>query len=156
MGVAENEKGYVLDYLRHHKLFNNTTVDLCGTCHDYQSQTATGDWSGAVSISRRTHAVHNGANLNFPNATVAHADGVPGRNWDINLPMNVRNCDSSCHPSSGPNKVSGTWATNPNRLACGGCHDSESAAAHLKSMVYDPTPTAPYSGDEVEACKNCH
>ncbi|MBI5510873.1 MAG: OmcA/MtrC family decaheme c-type cytochrome [Deltaproteobacteria bacterium] len=164
VGAADDDQdgvqmaGFVLDQMRHHKLFNNTAVDLCGACHDYQAQTATGEWQGARPISRRVHAIHNGANLTYPLATVGYGNGdpIPGRNWDITLPQDVRNCDATCHPASGPNKTSGTWQTNPNRVACGACHDSDSAQAHLKSMVYDPTPAAPYNGDEVEACGNCH
>jgi hypothetical protein len=153
-------RGYVLDFPRHHKLFNNTAVDLCGNCHDYQPQNATGaTWSGAVAIARRVHAVHNGAHLNYPNTTVSHADGEAGRNWDIAMPTDLRTCDATCHPSTAPfntTAVSGSWLTKAARLPCGGCHDSDPAQAHFKAMTWDPTPSDPYSGDEFEACQACH
>jgi hypothetical protein len=75
--------------------------------------------------------------------------------------MDIRNCQS-CHPgpyptaTGPPAKTSGTWMTNPNRLACMGCHDSDAATAHMDIQTHDPTPLAPFSGDEQESCKACH
>lgn len=151
-------KGFVVDYPRHHKLLNNTAVDLCGNCHDYQPQNATGDWSGPVPIARRVHAVHNGSHLAHPNTTVGHADTEPGRNWDINFPQDVRNCEA-CHTATAPSgttSTSGSWKTKAARIPCSGCHDTDAAKAHFKSMTFDPTPADPYSGDEAEACQTCH
>jgi OmcA/MtrC family decaheme c-type cytochrome len=145
-------RGFVLDYARHNKQFSNDAIDQCGACHDYQPQVATGQWSGAIQISKRVHAVHNGANLNYPNDTVGHADGVPGRNWDITFPQEIRNCQS-CHSDA---TSSGAWKTNPNRSACWGCHDSDAAQAHIRLMTFDPTPSDPWSGDEQESCSACH
>jgi hypothetical protein len=150
--------GYVLDYPRHNKLFNAQAVDQCGGCHDYNSgmdpatKTAV-SIGGGHPISKRVHAVHNGSALNYPTITVAHEEtSAFGRNWKITYPMNIRNCES-CHPAD---KTSGTWKTNPNRLACMGCHDSDAATGHMKINTYDPTPLAPWSGDEQESCKTCH
>ena len=79
-------------------------------------------------LSKRVHAVHNGSNLNYPTITVAHEETAAfGRNWQITYPMNIRNCES-CHSAAA---TSGTWKTNPNRLACMGCHDSDAATAHM-------------------------
>ncbi|HSM91958.1 MAG TPA: cytochrome c3 family protein [Anaeromyxobacteraceae bacterium] len=71
--------------------------------------------------------------------------------------MDVRNCES-CHPpgTTANPLTSGTWETSPNRLACMGCHDADAATAHVKSQTWDPTPLAPFSGDEAEACAACH
>ncbi len=100
----------------------------------------------------RVHAVHYGVNLNYPTITVGHEETAAfGRNWRITYPMDVRNCES-CHSAA----TSGTWKTNPNRIACMGCHDSDAATAHMKTNTYDPTPLAPFSGDEQESCKTCH
>ena len=119
-------------------------VDQCGACHDYQTQTASGQWSGGHPIAKRVHAVHNGANLNYPLATVAYSNGdpVPGRNWDITFPQDVRNCES-CHTEN----TSGSWKTEPSRLPCWGCHDSDAAFVHVE------TNTAP---NGAEACTVCH
>jgi predicted CXXCH cytochrome family protein len=99
------------------------------------------------------HAVHNGVNLTYPTITVAHEETEAfGRNWRITYPMDIRNCES-CHPAG---TTSGTWKTNPNRLACMGCHDSDAATAHINAQTYDPTPFAPWNGDELESCAACH
>jgi hypothetical protein len=150
--------GFVLDYPRHNKVFNEQAVDQCGGCHDYLSAqnpaaTSPASFGGGHPLSKRVHAVHNGSALNYPTLTVAHEETAAfGRNWRITYPMNIRHCES-CHPVGA---TSGTWATNPNRLACMGCHDTDAATAHMKLMTVDPTPNAPWSGDEVESCKACH
>jgi len=160
-------KGMVLHEDRHGVLLDDTALDQCGGCHDYQPQTpdcALGDptcgvntysgWSGARPISKRVHGVHNGANLLHPLSTVDYSNGDPvtGRNWDIEFPQDVRNCQA-CHVDG---TTSGTWATNPNRLACSGCHDGDAALTHMTVMTFDPTPTMPWSGDEQESCQACH
>ncbi len=148
-------RGYVLDFPRHNKHFDFNAVDTCGSCHDYLPQNLTGTnglWTGAVPISRRVHAVPNGADLTYPNATVGHADDPAGRNWDIEFPQDVRFCES-CHPDG---TTSGSWKTKPARIPCSGCHDDDAAQGHMSSMTYDPTPNEPWSGDEREACATCH
>ena len=146
-------RGFILDFPRHYKIFDDTAVDGCGACHDYQNGQADGGWYGGGPISKRVHAVHFGSSLNFPNTTVGYrADPMTGRSWDITYPQDVRHCES-CHPSD---TSSGTWATKPSRLSCGGCHDSEAATAHLDLQTWDPTPEDPFSGDEEESCQVCH
>ena len=153
-------EGMVFDQGRHHKIFDDTAVDQCGACHDYMPQTAVGaNWTGAIPIARRVHAVHFGSSLNYPVLTVSHADEPANRFWDITFPQDVRNCDTTCHQSvagPGTNKTSGSWATKPARIPCMGCHDSDAASAHMTLMTYDPTPSNPWSGDEKESCKTCH
>ncbi len=148
-------QGLIVDPLRHKKLLNNLAPDQCGACHDYMPQNATGTtWSGAGPISRRVHAIHYGSSLNYPLTTVGYSNGdtVKGRNWEITLPQDVRNCEV-CHPSG---TTSGSWATDPARIPCMGCHDSDAATAHFRSTTYDPTPADAWSGDEQEACDTCH
>jgi predicted CXXCH cytochrome family protein len=148
-------KGFVLDLPRHNKVFDAQAVDQCGGCHVYKSgmdPARTVSDFGTKPLSRRVHAVHDGANLTYPTLTVGHEETAHfGRNWRISYPMDVRNCES-CHSSA----TSGTWLTNPNRIACGGCHDTDAATAHMEANIVDPTPLAPYSGDEKESCKVCH
>jgi OmcA/MtrC family decaheme c-type cytochrome len=146
-------EGLVFDPVRHQKILNDSAVDQCGACHDYQPQNGTGaTWTGAHPISKRVHAVHNGSELFYPITTVAHSDDPVGRAWDIVFPQDIRNCQA-CHPDG---TTSGSWATQPNRLACNGCHDADAALAHFRLTTYDPTPLDPYSGDEVESCGTCH
>jgi hypothetical protein len=150
--------GFVLDNPRHNKLFNAQAVDQCGGCHDYLSAqnpatTTAASFGGGHPISKRVHAVHYGSDLTYPTITVAHEEtSAFGRNWRITYPMEIRNCES-CHPAA---TTSGSWKSNPNRLACMGCHDADAATAHMKAQTYDPTPLAPWSGDEQESCKTCH
>ena len=150
--------GFVLDAPRHNKIFDEKAVDRCGGCHDYTPgssmvSTATTQQRYAGALSNRVHAVHNGSNLNYPTITVGHEEtSAFGRNWRITYPMDIRNCES-CHPAD---TTSGTWKTNPNRLACMGCHDSDAATTHIIAQTFDPTPLAPWSGDEKESCKACH
>jgi hypothetical protein len=149
--------GFVLDPVRHNKPFNAQAIDQCAGCHDYASgeTVAARTWTTGGStkpISKRVHAAHRGANLNYPVLTVDHEDTTIGRNWQITFPMDIRNCES-CHPAA---TTSGSWKTNPNRLACMGCHDSDQATAHMQIQILDPTPTAPWSGDEKESCAACH
>ncbi|MFO0551546.1 MAG: OmcA/MtrC family decaheme c-type cytochrome [Polyangiaceae bacterium] len=151
---SEDGRGYVLDWSRHNKIFDNTATDQCTACHDYQPQNATGTtWTGARPINRRVHGIHFGSSLYKPLATVDYANGdsVPGRNWDITFPQDVRNCET-CHTA----QTSGTWQTQAARLPCSGCHDSDAALAHFRIMTWDPTPTDPWSGDEEESCTSCH
>lgn len=151
---AADGRGLVLDYSRHNKILGDLAVDQCGACHDYQTQTASGQWSGGHPIGKRVHAIHNGANLDYPVATVAYSGGDPvaGRFWDITYPQDVRNCES-CHAAG---TTSGSWKTDASRLPCWGCHDSDAARAHMKIQTYDPTPADPWSGDEEESCQTCH
>lgn len=52
--------------------------------------------------------------------------------------------------------TSGSNVSNPTRIACNGCHDSDAAIAHTTLMTIDPTPANPFSGDESESCATCH
>ncbi len=128
--------------------------DICKNCHDYQAQNANNaaGWGaansnygfGAAPLSRRVHGVHFGKYLSHPEQNTSGID-------DIVFPQDVRNCQK-CHDSA---TTSGTWQ-DPGRVACLGCHDSDSDQAHGALMTVDPTPSAPYSGDEVESCESCH
>ena len=157
-------RGFVLDQPRHNKPFTDNAADQCAGCHDYNSgenpaisypvfpPAGPDAGFGGHPLSKRVHAVHNGSALNYPYYTVAHEETAAfGRNWNITYPMPILNCES-CHGAA----TGGTWKTNPNRLACMGCHDSDAATTHMQLQTYDPTPNAPFSGDEREACKSCH
>lgn len=150
-----NGTGYILDFRRHYKIFDDTAIDQCAACHDTQPQSSTGlAFSGAKPISKRVHAIHFGAELNYPLTTVDYSNGdpVPGRAWEIHFPQDIRNCET-CHDST---TTSGTWETKPDRLSCAGCHDSDAATAHIQMMTIDPTPDNAWSGDEQETCATCH
>ncbi len=145
--------GFVLDFSRHNKHFDEAAIDQCAGCHDYQTSTPTAStWGGAKPIARRVHAIHMGVGLNYPYETVGYSGGDGARNWQIAFPQDVRNCET-CHADD---STSGTWATEASRVPCAGCHDALEATAHIKQQTWDPTPTMPFSGDEEESCKVCH
>ncbi|MDH5561217.1 MAG: OmcA/MtrC family decaheme c-type cytochrome, partial [Deltaproteobacteria bacterium] len=130
-------------------------VDNCGACHDYQTgNSQSSGWYGAGPLSRRVHSIHFGSGLNYPKETVGYSSYM---GWaEITLPQDVRNCET-CHDDRVSGATASTaWMDNPNRVACMSCHDSDSAQQHAAAMTIDPTPTMPFSGDELESCKSCH
>jgi hypothetical protein len=149
---APDGRGFILDFARHYKEFDNAAIDGCAGCHDYQNGHSYGEWYGGKPISKRVHAIHIGSDLTYPNLTVGYNDPVKGRNWDITYPQYIKNCES-CH-ANGTN--SDSWKTEAARLPCSGCHDKDAASAHFKLQTYDPTPADPWSGDEEESCQTCH
>ncbi len=164
---ADDEQGGVGLGIHTNYWIEDEAMDHCGGCHDWQPQyvnsvdPATGQlrsglgsigWTGAKPHPRRIHAVHMGANLNYPMASVDRtSDTVAGRQYRIEFPRDVRNCQV-CHTA----ETSGTWATRPSRLPCMGCHDSDAAMGHIRQQTFDPTPADPWSGDEQESCAVCH
>jgi hypothetical protein len=135
-------------------------TDYCNACHDYghlatgelfknQGGTSLSGWSGygAMPISRRTHAVHKGRYLDYPEEIYANATRDTFGN--IIFSQDVRNC-TKCHAESD------TWKQKPSRLACLACHDSDAAKAHGNLMTYIPDRSDPYGPLSQESCEVCH
>ncbi|MBI2831170.1 MAG: cytochrome c3 family protein [Chloroflexi bacterium] len=136
-------------------------TDYCLACHDYQ-RFGTGDlfqrvggnssagWAGygAKPIGPRVHGVHRAAYLDHPEWIY---EGNPNMFNEIIFPQDIRNC-TKCHSA----ETTGTWKTEPSRLACTSCHDSDSAIAHTDLMTQNPNPADPYDPQRVETCKTCH
>lgn len=136
-------------------------TDYCQACHDYARYT-TGDgfanqggttlsgWSGygAVPIVRRIHGLHRGAYLEHPEQIYS---GNPDFGREIIFPQDIRNC-TKCHSAD----TTGTWKTEPSRLACMSCHDSASANAHAILQTVNPNPADPWSSTKTETCRTCH
>ncbi len=122
---------------------HDTTFDAerCGACHDYTngSPTATSyQWFGGNPISKRVHAVHAAATLIDPDYTVGHAPAVAGHEWShILYPAALNDCAGTCH---NPANSTDAWKTNPNQLACMGCHDTPEASDHALLMGGEPAP----------------
>lgn len=136
-------------------------TDYCLACHDYSRYgtgegfsrtggTSTSGWAGfgAKPISARVHGVHRGAYLDHPEEVY---EGNPNAFREIVFPQDVRNC-TKCHD---PKATTGTWRTEPSKLACLACHDSDSAKGHATLMTLNATPD-PYGPNAVETCKTCH
>ncbi len=136
-------------------------TDYCLACHDYQRFSGTGEgfarvggtstsgWAGygAKPISARVHNVHFGRYLEHAEEIYANN---PNEFAGIIFPQDVRNC-TKCHSD----KTTGTWKTEPSRLACLACHDSDSAKAHGALMTRFTT-SDPYGPGAIESCKSCH
>ncbi len=137
-------------------------ADYCVACHDYQRWSGTGDLFsrtggnstsgfagfGAKPTSARVHNIHFGKYLAHPEYGYA---GNPTAFAEIIFPQDVRNCQV-CHTSA----TSGTWKTEPSRLACSSCHDSDKATAHMDMTTKNPNPSDPYDSKRVETCTVCH
>ncbi|MDP2718819.1 MAG: cytochrome c3 family protein [Dehalococcoidia bacterium] len=131
-------------------------TDLCKNCHDNQKQLSgkTG-WNdsnygyGAAPLARRVHGVHFGAYLDKPEEVHGEADAILF--GQIIFPQDVRNC-TKCHDDT----TTGTWKTEPSRLACLSCHDSDDAKTHAKLMTLLPPGADPYGPEAVETCGTCH
>ncbi len=134
------------------------TTDWCKNCHDYQLEGPNSDvWAayGADPIVKKVHGVHRGKYLAYPDKIYPSNPKWSG----IVFPQDIRNC-TKCHSSD----TTGSWDTAPSRMACGSCHDSDAAEAHMATQTNDPTPVydpvtktgGAWSGDEVEACNICH
>lgn len=136
-------------------------TDYCLACHDY-NRSGTGDlfsrvggnstsgWAGfgAKPIGPRVHGVHRGAYLNHPEWVYA---GNPNVFNEVIFPQDIRNC-TKCHSA----ETTGTWKTEPSRLACTSCHDSDSAIGHVTLMTVNPNPSDPYDPRRIETCQTCH
>lgn len=140
---------------------HDTTFDAeaCAACHDYTlgSPASTAyDWLGAKPIRKRVHSVHGAKKLydgaiadgktateadEFVDWVVGHAPAEEGHVWShISFPSELNDCAGSCHQ---PADSSDAWKTNPNQLACMGCHATEKASDHMFLMggVVLPTET---------------
>lgn len=136
--------------------------DGCKACHDYKRYgtgegygnsggSSTSGWAGygAKPISARIHGVHRGSYLEHPEEVYA---GNPNMAIEIIFPQDIRNC-TVCHTAD----TSGTWKTEPSRLSCLSCHDSDEAKGHAKLNTVLPSPDYdPYGPKAVETCKTCH
>ena len=135
--------------------------DYCKACHDYNRTgvgegysrtggTSTSGWAGygTKPLSARLHGVHRGAYLDHPENIYA---GNPNIFSEVIFPQDIRNC-TKCHSAD----TTGTWKTEPSRLACLSCHDSDSAQAHGKLMTVIPAGADPLGPTAVETCKTCH
>ncbi|MBM2824732.1 MAG: hypothetical protein HW402_396 [Dehalococcoidales bacterium] len=136
-------------------------TDYCKACHDY-NRSGTGELGptlggtstsgfmgyGAKPLSARLHGVHRGIYLEHSEYIYA---GNPDAFSEVIFPQDIRNC-TKCHSAD----TTGTWKTEPSRLACMACHDSNKANAHAILMTQNPTPSDPWNKDRVETCTTCH
>ncbi len=116
------------------------SVDLCVMCH--QPQTVDPDTGNTVDMKVFIHKIHMGSQL--PSVIAGTPYQIIGFNQAVSdwstvvLPSDPRRC-AFCHE---PTSVTGAaqannWLTNPNRAACGSCHDDVNFATgqnHIKGV----------------------
>jgi OmcA/MtrC family decaheme c-type cytochrome len=126
-------------------------MDLCIMCH--QPQTTNPDTGNTVDMKVMAHKIHMGSQL--PSVKAGKPYQIVGFNnnvsdWStVNLPSDPRRC-TECHEDQ---KVTGAaqsdaWMKNPNRAACGACHDNVNFASgenHVNLPQVDDNQ-----------CANCH
>ena len=100
-------------------------LDLCIMCHT--PQTTDADTGNTVDMKVMAHKIHMGAELpsvqaGTPYQIIGFQQSVS--DWStVELPSDPRRC-AFCHESTTRAAQANAWLTNPNRAACGSCHDN--------------------------------
>jgi OmcA/MtrC family decaheme c-type cytochrome len=100
-------------------------IELCVMCH--QPQTTDPDTGNTLDAKVFIHKVHMGSQLpsvkdGKPYQIIGFNQGVS--DWStVNLPSDPRRCEF-CHESKTGAQQADAWLKNPNRAACGACHDN--------------------------------
>lgn len=118
-------------------------VKLCVLCHN-RTQSLDPDTGNTVEMRLMVHKIHNGPNLANGYTIIGFGQAVHDYSH-ITYPQDVRNCDT-CHKASAPEGY--IWYTNPQRSACGSCHDD------IDWATGENHPGGPQTDDS--ACASCH
>jgi OmcA/MtrC family decaheme c-type cytochrome len=122
-------------------------VKLCVLCHNPQSVDP--DTGNTVDFKVMIHKIHDGENL--PSVKAGTPYEIIGFNQsvvdfsEVAFPQDIRNC-TTCHETSSPGAP--IWYTEPNRRACGSCHDDVNFATGANHPGGVQTSDA--------ACASCH
>ncbi|MBI5923951.1 MAG: OmcA/MtrC family decaheme c-type cytochrome [Betaproteobacteria bacterium] len=133
------------------KLHSGYATEYCVTCHNqgtfdpYTAET--------VDFQRLVHKVHMGADLPSVKAGGTYVINGAHDYTTAVFPGNLKNCANACHKQTATKVGSTTllenranWETTPTSRACGACHDSATASAHIASQI----------NAGVETCAVCH
>ncbi|MDD5175052.1 MAG: OmcA/MtrC family decaheme c-type cytochrome [Sterolibacterium sp.] len=133
------------------KLHAAYATEMCVTCHNQGTfDPYTGE---TVDLQRLVHKVHMGADL--PSVIAGGSYVINGTHdySDTVFPGKLTNCANACHKQTATKVGSTTllenraaWETTPTSRACGACHDSTTATAHINSQI----------SAGVEMCNVCH
>jgi OmcA/MtrC family decaheme c-type cytochrome len=127
---------------------------LCVLCHN-DTQSLDPDTGNTVNFKVMIHKIHMGSSLpsveaGHPYIIIGYRQGVNDFS-DVVFPQDIRHC-TTCHKSPDPDGVTVSqadiWKTEPNRAACGSCHDDvnfDTGANH---------PAGPQLSDKY--CADCH
>ncbi|MCX6632023.1 MAG: OmcA/MtrC family decaheme c-type cytochrome, partial [Candidatus Solibacter sp.] len=127
------------------------SMELCIMCHT--PQTIDPDTGNTVDMPVMTHKIHMGDRL--PSVIAGTPYQIIGNGQSLHdyssvaMPSNVQRCEF-CHE---PTKTAGAaqadhWLTNPNRAACGACHDDVNFATGKNHV------NLPQVSDN--QCSQCH
>ena len=111
------------------------SVGLCIICH--QPQTTDPSTGNSLDMKVFIHALHMGSSLptvvaGKPYQIVGHNNAVSDFSAVV-YPSDVRRCQTCHNPKNGAAQT-GAWLTNPNRAACGACHDDVNFATGLNHV----------------------
>jgi len=119
------------------------SVGLCIICHQPQTGDANGN---TADFPVMIHKIHMGSQL--PSVQGGKPYQLGSSDWStVVLPSDPRRC-TFCHESTTGATQPNNWYSNPNRAACGACHDSDNFATGA-NHAGGPQP------DDSE-CANCH
>lgn len=132
------------------KLHSGYATEYCVGCHN--SSTFDPYTGETVDLQRLVHKLHMGKEL--PSVIAGGSYVVNGAHdySGVGYPGRIENC-AVCHnenatKADGKTKLenAANWYTMPTKAACGTCHDSKIALAHIDQNIY--------AG--VETCLTCH
>jgi OmcA/MtrC family decaheme c-type cytochrome len=101
------------------------SVELCNICHT--PQTTDPDTGNTLDMKVFIHKIHAGSTLpsvaaGTPYQIIGHNNAVS--DWStVVYPADVRRCQTCHNPNNGAAQTN-AWLQNPNRAACGSCHDN--------------------------------
>ncbi|MFA7282690.1 MAG: OmcA/MtrC family decaheme c-type cytochrome, partial [Sterolibacterium sp.] len=133
------------------KLHSGYATEYCVMCHN--QSTLDPYTAETVDFQRLVHKVHMGADLGSVKAGGTYVvNGAHDYSATV-FPGNLKNCANACHKQTATKVGSTTllenranWETTPTSRACGACHDSATASAHIASQI----------NGGVETCAVCH
>ena len=124
-------------------------VEICIMCH--QPQTSDPNTGNSLDMKVFIHSIHMGSSL--PSVVAGKPYQIIGYQNSVNdfsgvvYPADVRRCQTCHNPKNGAAQT-GAWLTNPNRAACGGCHNDVNFATGLNHV------NLPQIDDS--QCSQCH
>lgn len=119
------------------------SVEVCVLCHTPQTSDPV---TGTVDFPVMVHKIHMGSSLPSVIAGGSYKVGTSDFS-DIAFPADVRNC-TACHQQTTKAVQADHYITNPNRAACGSCHDDVNFATGVNHV------NLPQVTDN--QCSTCH
>jgi OmcA/MtrC family decaheme c-type cytochrome len=119
------------------------SMELCIMCHTPQLPDPN---SGTADFKVMIHKIHAGSTL--PSVKAGGTYNIGSSDWStVQFPSDVRRCQS-CHESTTGATQANAWFANPNRAACGSCHDDVNFATGQNHV------NLPQVDDK--QCSTCH